>query len=162
MAASSTITTTKFFITNPSSSGDGPLRVEEKIGNSHAAESAGRGQLQLRIVTQPRDPSAPIRDNSRRFVPSPQRAYARQGISVSVHPGAELRAPPPAHSNGTTPMTAEILLSAAEVAKILSVTKRQVWKMAAARQIPPPIKVGSLTRWRLSEIESCIANAPAK
>ena len=50
------------------------------------------------------------------------------------------------------------LLSAKEVASILGVSDRQVWRMASAGELPAPKTVGSLTKWRRSEIEAWVEN----
>jgi len=48
------------------------------------------------------------------------------------------------------------LLSDTEVGKMLGVSRRTVWRRNSAREIPSPIKVGSLTKWRRVEIEAMI------
>ena len=50
------------------------------------------------------------------------------------------------------------LLTARDVARRLSLSERCVWKMAAARKIPSPVKLGGATRWRRAELESFVAN----
>lgn len=44
------------------------------------------------------------------------------------------------------------LLSAEEVGRLLGVSTRTIWRMLSAEEIPAPIKVGSLTKWRREEI----------
>lgn len=45
------------------------------------------------------------------------------------------------------------LLTVKQVAEILAVHERTVWKMAAAGEIPKPIKLGAkAVRWRLSDM----------
>jgi excisionase family DNA binding protein len=50
------------------------------------------------------------------------------------------------------------LLSAGEVASILGISERQVWRMNSAEELPAPKTVGSLTKWRRSEIEAWVEN----
>lgn len=53
------------------------------------------------------------------------------------------------------------LLTVKEVAQRLSVSVRTVWSLRSRGQIPDPVKIGSLTRWRRSEIESYIRGLDA-
>ena len=49
------------------------------------------------------------------------------------------------------------LLTADDVAAMLQVSKRTVWRMRATSQLPRPVKVGGVVRWRAADIESWIA-----
>lgn len=53
------------------------------------------------------------------------------------------------------------LLSAEEVGRLLGVSVRSIWRMLSAGEIPPPIKVGGLTKWRRDEIQAMIDLGPA-
>ena len=47
------------------------------------------------------------------------------------------------------------LLTVAEVAGLLKVHKRSIWRMSAAGQIPAPIRLGGKTvRWRAVDLEA--------
>lgn len=46
------------------------------------------------------------------------------------------------------------LLSDREVANLLNVSTRTVWRRVSAKELPQPLKVGGLTRWRRAEIEA--------
>lgn len=48
------------------------------------------------------------------------------------------------------------LLSAEEVGRLLGISTRTVWRMLSADEIPTPIKVGALTKWRREEIQAMI------
>jgi predicted DNA-binding transcriptional regulator AlpA len=48
------------------------------------------------------------------------------------------------------------LLSDTEVGEILGVSARTVWRMLATNELPPPIKISGLTKWRRSDIEAMI------
>jgi excisionase family DNA binding protein len=50
------------------------------------------------------------------------------------------------------------LLSAREVASVLGISERQVWRMVSAGELPAPKNVGTLTKWRRSEIEAWVEN----
>lgn len=51
----------------------------------------------------------------------------------------------------------DLLLTVKDVAEILSVGVRTVWRWTAAGEIPQPIKLGrSTVRWRASEIQRYI------
>jgi len=49
------------------------------------------------------------------------------------------------------------LLSAKAVAQILSLSKRQVFRLNSSGKIPQPVKVGGATRWCESDIQKWIA-----
>ncbi|HUY90660.1 MAG TPA: helix-turn-helix domain-containing protein [Pirellulales bacterium] len=53
------------------------------------------------------------------------------------------------------------LLSAEEVGRLLGISTRTVWRMLSAGEIPPPIKIGGLTKWRREEIQAMIDLAEA-
>lgn len=46
------------------------------------------------------------------------------------------------------------LISAAEVGELLGVSARTVWRMLSTDELPSPIKIGGLTKWRRSEVEA--------
>ena len=49
------------------------------------------------------------------------------------------------------------LLVVAEVAQILAVSTRQVWKLVAAGDFVQPLRLGRSTRWRSSEVQAFLA-----
>jgi predicted DNA-binding transcriptional regulator AlpA len=58
----------------------------------------------------------------------------------------------------TTTQVAERLLTAQAVGEMLSLSKRQIFRMKSAGLICPPVKVGAgAIRWRQSDIEQWIA-----
>ena len=61
---------------------------------------------------------------------------------------AQSKAPPAAHC----PEPAA-LLDVSTVARLLSCSPRHVYRLAECRQIPQPVKLGALIRWRRSELE---------
>lgn len=48
------------------------------------------------------------------------------------------------------------LLKDHEVAEMLGCSVCTVWRRAADRKIPAPVKLGGLTRWRATDIEKLI------
>jgi len=49
------------------------------------------------------------------------------------------------------------LLTAKQVAELLSVSTRTVWRMLSACELPKPIRFGGrVTRWKSSDIEAWI------
>jgi len=48
------------------------------------------------------------------------------------------------------------LLSAEEVGRLLGVSTRTIWRMLSAGEIPAPVKLGGLTKWRREEIQAMI------
>jgi excisionase family DNA binding protein len=48
------------------------------------------------------------------------------------------------------------LLTALDVAVLLGISKRQVWRLASAGQLPGRVKLGRLVRWRQADIQKWI------
>lgn len=59
-------------------------------------------------------------------------------------------------------MNDKILIPAAEAAKLLSMGRSTFWAAVAKGNLPQPIKIGGLTRWRLADLQRLgqQANAP--
>ncbi len=49
------------------------------------------------------------------------------------------------------------LISALELAKLLQVSTRTLWRLRSAGKLIKPIKIGGSTRWRLDEVQAWIA-----
>lgn len=52
--------------------------------------------------------------------------------------------------------TAPVLLTAEEVAAMLGVSERTLWRLLSAGKIPQPVRIGRNTRWRVAEIRDWI------
>lgn len=50
-------------------------------------------------------------------------------------------------------VTEKILVPAAEAAALLSMGKSTFWREVAKGTIPEPVKIGGLTRWRVSDLQ---------
>lgn len=55
-------------------------------------------------------------------------------------------------------LTTTRMLSVAEVATLLNVSKRHVWRLKSAGKLPQPIKVGRAVRWTQESIATFIEN----
>lgn len=51
----------------------------------------------------------------------------------------------------------EQLLTAAEVGKILGLSKRQIFRLNSSGKIPASIRIGGAVRWRADEISAWLA-----
>jgi excisionase family DNA binding protein len=51
-----------------------------------------------------------------------------------------------------------LLIAAAEVAKLLQISKRTLARLQSKGAIPPPVRLGGSVRWRLEEIQKWIAD----
>ena len=51
---------------------------------------------------------------------------------------------------------ASLLATPKQVAKLLQVSTRTLWRMRSAGSLPTPIRLGSAVRWRRDEIEQWI------
>lgn len=56
---------------------------------------------------------------------------------------------------------ADPLLTARESAAVLQVSIPTFWRRVADRTVPPPVKIGALSRWPRSEISAVIEKAKA-
>ena len=54
---------------------------------------------------------------------------------------------------------ADRLLRAGEVADLLGLSLRSVWKLTADGQLPCPLKIGGATRWRASDIRQLMSGS---
>ncbi len=55
--------------------------------------------------------------------------------------------------NGGQPLA----LNALELARMLGVSLRHVWRQSSAGKLPKPLKIGKCVRWTRSEIEDWLA-----
>jgi len=53
------------------------------------------------------------------------------------------------------------LLSAKELAKVLSLSKRQIFRLNSCHKIPAPIRIGGSIRWVEQEISAWINSNPS-
>ena len=56
--------------------------------------------------------------------------------------------------------TNERLLTDKQVAYLLGISIRSVWRMADKGTLPKPIKILRLARWKITEIQSVMDNLP--
>lgn len=54
------------------------------------------------------------------------------------------------------------LLRARDVAALLAISVRCVWRLVASGDLPRPIKLGGSTRWRACDLDAFIAEAGAE
>jgi prophage regulatory protein len=52
--------------------------------------------------------------------------------------------------------TAPVLLTADEVAAMLGVSERTLWRLLSAGKVPEPVRFGRSTRWRAAEVADWI------
>lgn len=58
--------------------------------------------------------------------------------------------------------TAMRLIRDTETASILGCSRATVWALVKAGKIPAPLKIGAMSRWRLSDIQFVINEASEK
>lgn len=59
------------------------------------------------------------------------------------------------------PPEKRLLVPATEAAQMLSMGKSTFWKNVREQKLPPPVHIGGLTRWRVSDLQQCLqATAP--
>lgn len=57
-------------------------------------------------------------------------------------------------------MSDKLLVPAAEAAKMLSMGRSTFWNKVKLRQLPQPVKVAGLTRWRVSDLRNFVDLTP--
>lgn len=50
-----------------------------------------------------------------------------------------------------------LLIPASEVARLLGISKRTLWRLLSAGKLPAPVRLGNNVRWRLDEVEHWIS-----
>lgn len=50
-----------------------------------------------------------------------------------------------------------VLITARELADMMHISLRTLWRLRSARQIIQPLKIGRATRWRLDEVTNWIS-----
>lgn len=48
------------------------------------------------------------------------------------------------------------LIKAEEVARMMDISERTLWRLLSAGKVPHPVRIGRSTRWRLAEIRTWI------
>ena len=65
--------------------------------------------------------------------------------------------PPPTPSPVSLPVEApNLLLDSRQVAKLLKVSDRTLWKMQKTGEIPPPIRIGRSVRWSYETLKNWV------
>jgi predicted DNA-binding transcriptional regulator AlpA len=50
------------------------------------------------------------------------------------------------------------LIAAADLARLLDISTRALWRLRSAGHLPQPVRLGGAVRWRLEEIRKWIAD----
>lgn len=48
------------------------------------------------------------------------------------------------------------LINAEELARLMQVSQRTLWRLLSGRRLPEPVRIGRSTRWRLEEVAEWI------
>jgi predicted DNA-binding transcriptional regulator AlpA len=51
-----------------------------------------------------------------------------------------------------------VLINAEELARIMDISERTLWRLLSGGKVPQPVRIGRNTRWRLAEVEEWIAS----
>jgi predicted DNA-binding transcriptional regulator AlpA len=54
---------------------------------------------------------------------------------------------------------AKLLVPASEAAKMLSMGRSTFWNKVKLRQIPAPVKIAGITRWRVCDLQEFVQNS---
>ncbi|MBI5864077.1 MAG: helix-turn-helix domain-containing protein [Planctomycetes bacterium] len=61
----------------------------------------------------------------------------------------------------TTQKPESLAVTADDLAKLLNVSARHIWKLTATGKLPPPIRLGRSTRWILADVQAHLAGLRA-
>ena len=56
----------------------------------------------------------------------------------------------------TDAATTPKLINAEELARLMQISERTLWRLLSGRKLPQPVRIGRNTRWRLAEVEQWI------
>lgn len=59
-------------------------------------------------------------------------------------------------SDGEQSDAAPLFITAAELAKLLRISTRTLWRLRSAKKMPEPIRLGTAVRWRIDVIQDWI------
>ena len=59
-------------------------------------------------------------------------------------------------SNGEAADPAPLFVTAAELAQLLRISTRTLWRLLSAKKMPEPVRFGSAVRWRIEVIQDWI------
>jgi predicted DNA-binding transcriptional regulator AlpA len=48
--------------------------------------------------------------------------------------------------------TVRVLINAEELARMMDVSERTLWRLLSGGKVPQPVRIGRNTRWRLAEV----------
>ncbi len=48
--------------------------------------------------------------------------------------------------------TVPVLINAEELARMMDVSERTLWRLLSGGKVPQPVRIGRNTRWRLAEV----------
>jgi excisionase family DNA binding protein len=60
------------------------------------------------------------------------------------------------NQNGSEP-DRPLLITARELAKLLRISTRTLWRLRSAGDLPKAVRLGSAVRWRLDDVEKWLA-----
>lgn len=77
---------------------------------------------------------------------------------IAAKPFPAVRAPrtPTSTKPQEIQMNEKLLVPAAEAAKMLSMGRSTFWNKVKLKQVPQPVKIAGITRWRVSDLRSFV------
>lgn len=60
------------------------------------------------------------------------------------------------HNRTVSSVDEPLLITAAELADMMRISLRSLWRMRSVGQLPQPIRLGGTVRWRLAEVKEWI------
>jgi len=116
------------------------LRDEQRLGGVH--------HLGMRNT-----PSRPSHEETRSLFGTPL-------MGVMPEPEVIIKEPSPSELGNVDgdqlDASDRLLVNANEVARLLSISSRTLWKLASAGRVPEPVRLGRSVRWRAGELQAWV------
>ena len=132
--------------------GAGIVEVVRAMADDHGSTSAGLGVPVGEVDIAPDDAEPndlEMTDRNGEKGTKEMRIAAITGTTPAVNGKPSLKVEDHSHPVATADLT---LLTVGDVARLLKLSQRQVWKLAKAKRLPAPLRLGRSVRWRVTDL----------
>ena len=80
-----------------------------------------------------------------------------KGLAGTSLPARASAVGPSIASQSESTESEPLLVTAKQVAKLMQMSTRSLWRLRSAGEIPEPLRIGRSVRWRLNDVKNWIA-----